>query len=262
MAISTRTITSLTAPITQSNLVSALQTAFTNAGFDAPIQIFTSGTDQILVYRTILDNSKTYGAIFLRLRITNTLGIFQQLVSTWNTGTSSGTDASTEVGYATFLNSINITFNSFNSVSNNQPEVRQVIVTQNSLFAPLGLIFPENRPSRWDLNSYPYGFIWTSNNPSGLRTTTRNPYSNPDFSTYINDSNLSGTSPTGDGNDLARGIILKSISNNGIGCQTSNDIGYGCVLGLPRFTSIPITGTNQAWTTINNVAGGLCLRTQ
>lgn len=258
MAISNRTITSLAPPITQSNLVNALQTAFTNAGFDAPIQTFTSGTDQVLVYKFTLDPSKTYGSIFLRVRISSSLQIWQQLFSDWNTTTRTGTDGSTEVSYITLLNSVTISFNSFNGGN----EVKQVIVTQNSLFAPLGLIIPENRPSRWDLNSYPYGFIWTSTSPSVLRCTTRNMYSNSDFSTYLNDSNLSGASPGNDGNDLVRGILLKSQSNNGIGCQTSNNLGYGAAANLSRFATIPVTGTSQIWTIINNVAGGLLIQTQ
>lgn len=258
MAISNRTTTSLAAPITQASLTAALQTAFTNAGFDAPIHNYTSGTDQILVYKVTLDATKTYGSIYLRLRISNTLILYQQLYSNWDTVNKTGSDGSSEVTYITLSNSINISFNSFNGGS----EVKQVVVTQNSLFAPLGLIFPENRPSRWDLNSYPYGFIWTSINPSTLRCTSRNMYTNSDFVTYLNDSNLSGASPGGDGNDLIRGIILKSLANNGVGCQSSSNLGYGCNANLSRFVTIPVTGTTQIWTVINNVAGGLLIQTQ
>lgn len=257
MSISARLTISILPPITQSNLVTALQTAFTNAGFPSPLQTFTSGTDQIIIYRIVLDSTKTYGSIFLRLRITSALAIFQQVFSGWDTNTRTGTDGSSEVSYGTLSSSVAVGFNSFNDGN----ETRQIILTQNALFFPLGLIFPENRPSRWDLNSYPYGFIWSNTSANTLRGTTRNQYNNSDFSTYLNDSNLSGASPTGDGNDIVRGIILKSNSNNGVACQSSNNLGYGAAANLTRFTTIPVAGTTQAWTVINNVAGGLLIQT-
>jgi hypothetical protein len=171
----TRTITNLSATITQSTLITAIQTAFTNAGFSAPVLDTTSGTDRILAYAFTV-GSGTFSTVYLRVRITSALAIFQQLSTGVPSGGTSGTNASTEVSLGTVVSTTPCTFNALNGGT----EYRLIMLVQGSVLFPLGIIAPNTRRGNWSLNSWSWGFIFTSSTMSVVRGTTLNQYASAD----------------------------------------------------------------------------------
>ena len=252
----TRTITSLSATITQASLVTAIQTAFTNAGFSTPVSDYTSGTDRILVYSHSSDVG-TYSNVFLRVRITSALAVFQQLFATWNTGTNTGTNNSTEVSLGTLASNINIVFNSLNGGS----EYRLIILTQGLSTFPLGLIAPNERRGSWTLNSWNWGFIFTNNTFSVLRSTTLNQHASADYDILgAANSRLGTANPQDNERDVLSNLILLSQSNQGFSGRTSDDLGVASVSGSSRYDTINETGTSRQYLVVNPGSGGFVVR--
>lgn len=255
--VATRTITNLATGFTQTQLRDAIITAFTNAGFSSPIQTFTSGTDLIVVFAFVVNAGATYGTSYVRVRITNTFLIYQQIFATWNTGTSSGANSSTEVSYGTLTNTTAVVFNSFNGVS----EYRLVCLTQNTLFMPLGMIAPVTLRSSWNLNSWSWGFIFTSTTMVALRTTTLNPYNSSDCDIALAGSTRLATANTVDNErDIFTALVLLTQSNQGFTGKTSDDLGVVSASGSTRYDTIYKSGTTEQYLLINVGSGGFAVR--
>jgi hypothetical protein len=257
MAVATRTTTSLAAPFTQAQLSTALQTAFTNAGFSSLFDSFTSGTDLVFVYALVTDGSKSFGTTYLRVRITNTFIVNQAVYSTWNATTHTGTGNSTEVTYSTLLSTANVTFNALSAGT----EARLVMVTQGTTFLPLGIIAPTILRSSWNLNTYTCGFIFTASTMLVLRGTTANQTNTTD-----NDIALAGSSRLGTANvvdnerDLLAGWILLNQSGQGFIGKTSDDLAIVSASGSTRFDTIIKSGTSQQYLIVSTGTGGLAVR--
>ncbi len=252
----TRTITSLGATITQSNLVAAIVTAFTNAGFVAVVDDYTSGTDRILVYSHTV-GAGTFGTIFLRVRITSALGIFQQLYTSWNTSTKTGNNSSTEVSLGTLSTTIPCSFNALNGGN----EYKLICLVQGSTLFPLGLIAPNTRRGSWSLNSWSWGFIFTSSAMSVVRGSSLNQFASVDYDIALAANSRLGTAnPTDNERDVLSNIILLSQSNQGFAGRSSDDLGIVSASGSTRYDTIPITGTSQQYLVINPGSGGFVVR--
>lgn len=258
MVVATRIDSSLAATINQTSFVNALKTAFTNAGHTSIFDDYTSGTDRILVYAHIVDSSKVYGTLYLRIRITSSLVIYQQVYATWNATAHTGTGNSTEVLMLTLSTNVTVSFISLDIGT----EGRLILISQGALYTPLGVIAPANRPTWWNLDSWNYGFIFTSNNANILRGTTVNPYSNNDYDTFLNNSRLGTPNNIFNGRDILTGIVLLSQSSTGVACRTSEDFGIGACNGNARYDLLPVLGTTQQYLVVNNVSGGLIIRVQ
>lgn len=257
MPVSTRTITTLAAPFTQAQLSTALQAAFLNAGFPALFDSFTSGTDLILVYAFVSDVSKTYGTTYLRVRVSNTFIIYQQLFATWNTATDTGTGSSTEVSYSTLLNSTNVVFTALNGTS----ESRLVMVTQGSTFIPLGMIVPSTMRGSWNLNSHTNGYIFTGNTMVAMRSSSLNQFTSVDNDIVLSGSTRLATANTTDNErDLLTGLILLNQGNTGFAGKTSDDIAVGSFSGSTRYDTILRSGTSQQYLVIVPSSGGIAVR--
>jgi hypothetical protein len=257
MAVATRTITSLVAPFTQTQLSTALQAAFINAGFSSIFDSYTSGTDLILVYAFVVDGTKTFGTSYLRVRITNTFIINQALYSTWNATAHTGTNASTEAVYLTLLSTASVTFNAFNASG----EVRLVLVTQGTLFLPLGMICPVTRRGSWDLSNWNWGFIFIATTMLSLRSTGLNQYSNAENDIVLAGSARLATANVQDNErDLITGIVLLNQSNTGFPGRTSDDLAIVSSSGSTRYDTFTKAGTSQQFLLINPGSGGLALR--
>lgn len=259
MAIATRTNTSLAAPFTQAQLSTALQAAFVSAGFSGTFDNFTSGTDLILVYAFVVDNTKTFGTSYLRIRITNTFVINQQIFSSWNAVThTGGATPSTEVIFTALSPSTNVSFNAFSSVG----EANLLIVTQGANSIPLGIIAPVTRRASWDLNNWNWGFIFISSTMAVLRSTNLNQYTNPD-----NDIALAGNVRMGTANiqdlqrDVLTGLILLNQSNQGFCGKTSDDFGIASGNGSTRYDTFFKSGTSQQYTLLISGSGMPVVRT-
>ena len=257
MAISARAITTLNPPFTQAQLSTALQSAFANAGFTSVFSSFTSGTDLVLVYALVVDATKTFGTTYLRIRITNTFVIHQTVFSTWNTANNTGTGNSSEASFTALVNSASVTFNALNGGI----ESRLVVVTQGTLFLPLGIVSPATMRSSWNLNVYTSGFIFTAATMTVLRGTTANQTGNSD-----NDVVLVGTSRLGTANvvdnerDIFSGWTLLNQSNQGFTGKTSDDLVVVASSGSTRYDTISKSGTSQQYLIILPGAGGIAVR--
>jgi hypothetical protein len=252
----TRTISSLGATITQANLVAAIQTAFTNAGFSAPVLDTTSGTDRIFAYAFAVGTG-TFSTIHLRIRITSALAIFQQLSTGIPSGGTSGANASTEVSLGTITSNSPCTFNALNGGS----EYRLIFLVQGSAIYPLGLIAPINRRGSWSLNSWSWGFIFTSSAMSIVRGTALNQYASADYDIALaTNSRLGTANPIDNERDVLSNILLLSQSNQGSAGRSSDDLAIVAASGSSRYDMIPITGTSQQYLIVNPGAGGFAVR--
>jgi hypothetical protein len=258
MVIAVRTDTSIAATITQTSYYDALKIAFTNAGFGSPYHDFTSGTDRIIVYEFPVDNTKIAGTNYLRIRISNTLITYQQVYTSWNIATSTGTGNSVEITYTTLASNNTVGFVSLNGGS----EYRLVLVSQASTFLPLGMIVPANKPDWWDLNNWSYGFIFTANTMTILRSSALNPYSNSDFDLFLNATRMVNVNPQTNRRDILAGMILLTQTNTGSGGRTSDDIAQIAGNGSSRYDLLNVFGTSQQYLVVNNNSGGMAVRVQ
>lgn len=242
MAIATRTDINLASGFTQTSVIDAIKQGFLNAGFSHPIDDFTSGTDRILVYSQVVDASKVYGTNYLRLRFTSNLIPCQQLFTGWNVSTHIGTNGSgehTHSGYG--LNSSTpLTITSLNGGS----EYNFVCLSQSGTFFLLGLLTPEKRPTWWDLNSFPYGFINTSYHyQHNWRTANISPYGTTEYhSPFINWDQMGNPNPITNKRDIVTGMLLFSTNYNGIAGKTSDDLTICYANGIAKNEVIQADG--------------------
>jgi hypothetical protein len=256
MAIATRYDSQLVPTITQATLISALLNAFTDAGYSAQTANFTSGTDRILVYEFPIDTSKTFGTNFIRIRITSTLQVFQQIFTAWNTVNNTGSNGSTEINLGTLVTNVQVNFCALNGAA----EYKLVLLTQGTLFIPLGILAPQNRPTWWDLNSWSWGFIATTASMNVWRSSLLNPYNNAEFDTFLNSSRMSNPNPQTNRRELLTGLMLLTQSNTGVAGRTSDDLASASASGSGRYDVLALFGSNQKYLLLVNVAGGLAIR--
>lgn len=260
----TRTITTLSATFTQTQLRDFLITAFSNAGFGSPFDNYSSGNDLLLVYELTINGSATFGKTYLRIRISNTFIIYQQIFSAWNTGTKTGSNGSTEVTYSTLSNTVNLVANAFSSAGNSgsgATEYRLVLLTQGSIFIPLGILAPVTRRGSWNLNSWNWGYLFTSNSMNVLRSSTLNPYSNADNDIALSQSTRLATANTTDNErDLIAPITVLTQSNTGIAGQTSTDFAIVSANGSTRYDQILRSGSSEVYLALTTGNGGLAIR--
>lgn len=251
----TRTTTTLSAPISQSNLCTALQSVFSTAGLGNPIDDFTSGTDRILIFAKTTGTG-TFGTIYLRLRITSGLRVFQQLFTTWNSSTNSGTRPISEHEYDTLSSDIDIKFDIFNR----EPEYWLILVSQSSKFLPLGMVAPSIKRSNFSFNSFAWGFIFTSKNMTNVRGSPGY-YSSDNYELSLAGSGrLSNADPIDNERDVITGIMLLSQSNQGIAGKFSDDLAVIAAAGTSRYDNVLISGTSEQYLIIAPGPGGIGVR--
>ncbi len=257
MAPATRTTTSLASGITQTTIVSALLTAFSNAGYSSPVDNYTSGSDKVLVYALTYDASKTYGTVYYKIRISSGIAIYFQVLSSWNAVSHTGSNGSTDSLISTLTTTSTIVFDSLNASS----EYKLVVVTQSGVSFLLGLIFPSSKPSWWDVNSFPYGFAFSTTTINAMVGSSLSPYSNQNYSTLLNTTFMGSANLQTNRRDVLTGIVIFSNANRGVACKTSDDLAIAAASGNSRFDILTFPGSTNEYLIINNVPGGLAVRT-
>ncbi|WNN89705.1 hypothetical protein [Gloeocapsopsis dulcis] len=256
MAIAAR-IDSFVAPtITQQSLYDGIKQAFTNAGYPAPTSEFLSGTDRVVVYAVILDNTRIYGTTFIRIRVTTGLVVAQQIFATWNAGTNSGTGNSSELIYTAFASNVQINFVALNAAS----EFRLVMLFQGSIYFPLGFIAPQSRPAWWNLDAWNYCFLPVSSTFALLRGSTINPYSNTEHDTSLNIGRMVIANTITNRRDILQGVITYTQSNQGISGRSSDDLIMVAASGTTRFDIVQVPGSTNQYLILNPATGGLAVR--
>lgn len=257
MPIATRTDSALAPTLAQASLVSALKTALTAAGLSTLVDDYTSGSDRIIVYQIIQDASKVFGTSYLRVRITSTLTVATQILSGWTVATHSGSNASTELSFATFSTSVGISFYALNA----SPELNLVMIAQGATHVAVGVLSPYYRPSWWDLNSYSYAFIPTSNSLTGWRAPNSNPYTSNDYASSLGNASLNSPSRVTNRRSVGMGVILFAPSFEGDTGRTSDEIATCAAVGLSRYDLLQVPGSpNRDYLILNNAAGGIGVR--
>jgi hypothetical protein len=228
-----------------------------NAGFSAPFAEFTSGTNLHLVYEWVNNPNKIYGRLYLEIIVSNTFTIRQQLYTGWS-GTAGQNGTSNNTASGAFLNTVQLSLNSFNG----ENEFKLVVLrdASSTSYAILGILAPQNRRQSWDLDNYPYGWCFVGATATALRSTNIEPFgnTNADFTGQLGNARMSGQSNDTGTADIIKRLILFSQANTGVSAWTSLDLGYGCFSGLARYSTINING--EIWCAVNPVAGGLAVR--
>lgn len=256
MAVATRTDSTLAANWTQTTLFDAIKAALINAGFPNPVSDFTSGTDKIATYAVILDNTKAFGTTFLRVRITNAFIVAIQLFATWNSATNTGTGNSLEITNTALVPTTGVNFIALNAGN----EAKLIGVQQGAIFYTLGFLSPANRPAWWDLASFNYCFIPTTNAFGVWRTTLQNPYANTEFDCNLNNTRMGSANTITSRRDILQGVVMLTQSNTGVSGRTSDDLVSVAASGATRFDTLQIPGSTNQYLLLNPSAGGLAIR--
>ncbi len=256
MTIAIRTDTLLAPGFTQLTLYNAVKTALNNSGYTALFDEFVSGTDRIAVYSIVLDSTKAFGTTYLRVRVTATFVIAQQLFATWNPATDTGTGGSTEIVYTALVTNAQINFTSLNGGS----EYGFSVFNQGVAVLVLGAIAPINKPLWWDLNAWNYSFLPTTPTFSIFRSTTQNPYGNAENDTTLNTPRMSTANMQTNRRDLLPGIIFYNQSAQGISGRSSDDLVMVAAAGTTRYDTVQIPNDPKQYLILNPAAGGLAVR--
>lgn len=256
MVITARTDSFVSPTLTQQSVYDGIKTAFANAGYPAPFDEFTSGTDRVVVYAVVLDATKTYGTSYLRIRLTTGFVIGQQLFSTWAIATHTGTNGNTEITYTAFTTNIAVNFVSLNGGA----EYKLVLAYQGTIYVQLGFVSPENRPSWWDLNAWNYCYLPTTNTFSVYRSTALNPFANTENDTNLGVSRMSIANVITNRRDILPGVVLFTQANQGIVGRTSDDFVMVAASGMTRFDIVQIPGDTRQYLLLNSGNGALALR--
>lgn len=254
--VATRTDTTLGTNFTQATLFAAIKTAMANAGFSAPIDDYTSGTDRIVIYAFITDATKVYGTTYYRIRVASSLIIYSSLYQNWNTGTHNGANPSNEYSFLALSTNVAVNFTALNGGS----EYKFLFITQGTILVPLGVISPAIKPNWWNLNSWNYAFIWANGALSGFGSTALNPYGNVAYSPIINTALMANANPQTNVSDILTGIVILTNTNRGIAGKTSEELGSACAAASSRYNTIATDNINENFLIINPVAGGLVIK--
>lgn len=257
MSIAIKMDSFIAAPLNQQQLVTGLKKAFENAGYGVPFDEFPSGTNIILVFKVVLDSSRVYGTSYLRLRVSDSPSVSQQIYSTWNALAHAGANPSSEMFYVTLEISTQINFVALNSGS----ECKLVMLQQGSTVIALGCITPVNKPNWWDLNRWNYCFVPVTNTFNTLRACSLNPYNNSEHDASLNLNRMSLANTITNRRDILPGIIVYTQSNTGIAGRTSDDLVSVAANGTNRFDVLQIPGDNKEYLILHPNNGGLAVRT-
>ena len=257
MTVATRTDSFLGAPVTQDSLYNAIKIAFANAGFGSPVDEYTDFSHKHAIYKYVYDSTKTYGQVYIRVRVRDDLYVFQSILATWNINTNTGTGECAEHYISQFNTTGPTNFVSLNAL----PEYGMVVMTQQSNFFYLGIIIPENRPIWWDLDFWPFAFQFVGGNFEVFRSCVLNPYNNQENSTNLTHGYMAHANQVTNRRDLVPGVIFYNQSARGVAGKTSDDLVMVAASGASRFDIVQVPGDSKEYLLLNMSAGALGVRT-
>jgi hypothetical protein len=224
---------SLDTGVTNLTLANTLRTALEFAGYNT-VDFFTAAnSDRVLISRFNF-NPNTYGTIFLENRVTTTRGIYQRLITNW--------DSVNRVPPTTAIatpNNTTVTFGTAKTLFTvvNHPEFRMVMVEQGTSYQFAGYARPATKPAWWDENTYPYVFAPTNNALTAFNGFPANPYGTTGAYPLLYITQMSQTTPITNKPDVLEGagILLPPIASpKGYVGVFSSDIGICSATGLRR----------------------------
>lgn len=254
----TKTSVTLTAPISQSVLTDQIKTLLAALGF-VLVEDYIA-TDRLLVFSIAFDAAKTFGTIFLRVRITAALSITQSIGTGWNTTTkaiANESPVSQAVGLSSTLTLELVSYSRGN-------EIKLIQLSQGTTTTPfLGTFRPESKPSWWDESAYPYAFFPYNSTGSywlNIYSSALNPFGNNTYSIGLANG-LNGANPVTGKRDIVAGLLLTTAAATGVAGRTSTDVSIVAAANLTKLDVIQVSETEE-YTLLSPGSNGVALRTK
>lgn len=249
--------------ITQTALANAIKNAFSLAGYgSSPFDEYSSGTDRYLIYQLIFDQAKTYGTVYLQIKITSNLGLSQRLYSNWDAVAHTGQNSSTETASVAVNSVAQIDFMGLTK----SPEMRLVMVYQGATAICLGYLRPEFKPSWWNENVYPYCMI---PNTLGLFATWYIPSLTPFTGSLTTSGRIQASftqaqmvspNPISARRDVIPGVLFFPWSNEGVAGRSSTDLAIVASGNLLRQDVIQVTPGQEEYVLLGGGTGQPAVR--
>ncbi len=268
-----RTDTTLTAPFTLAQFVTAFKAAMSAAGYSTPLDEWSNSGNDItnIIYRIIVDSSSIKGIAYIKatIKIENgKISISQNLFDDWSVPNRDGTNPSGVFNSGLIFPDTKVFFTSISHL-----EMRMILVMQSNFLYHFGLIRPVNMPKFWNDNfkdSCLYAFIPADEKLNSFYGVGSNgtPYKK-DVSIEMwtmprlqKSNNLISATPLPE-ILTAPFLISPTPLNFGSNGQFSDEIGLVASEGIPRLQIINVTEGNtvEKWLMLTATAeNGIAIR--
>jgi hypothetical protein len=209
--------------VTPQSLNDGLKVAFAAAGYGGtPYAEFDESGSKNLVYQIVNDISKAFGTIYLHVVISNDCAVSQQLHTSFDLQTNTGTNTRSPNFSNNFAEDDQVNWTALN----NGAEFKWVMLYQNSRVVCLGTMRPDGMPDFWDEDIAPYVLVNdTSNSPiERFRMAEITPYSGEIIQTNLYMGVPNSRNPFDQQVDIVSRLILSPDSGEGIFGMTSGMI--------------------------------------
>ena len=263
-------------PHDSTGFTQAIASACTVAGMGNSIANFTNNTEIHNVFEIVGDQNSAKGRVYFDI-YTDGSYVYTWLYDTFNISNNSGT-------FGVKIKYYSQTYFNFNSGVNihltsiNHPELRAIVIRQDTIHITFGIIRPAIKPAWWDENIYPYFFMHTiygreigeanSNfmsylsldggmNPWGVSVSSYPSY----YCCNLLQSNAIGNPPLPNlKRDIINGVILLSSYDNdvaqGIAGKFSDDLVLVAAKGLNFLDVLQVIPGSEEYTLITPGSAG------
>ena len=194
-------ITNSTLPSTnnRTTIIQGIKTSLTQAGITTLTDEFNDANFHYLVYEIVLSPGKAKGTVYLYIRVSTGLTVYQKFGLDYDSAAKTFSAESVEASNTFGTLDIEVT-----AIAH--PEVKLLILRQVNEYIYLGYVRPQHKPDWWDEANYPYCFLpkdeeteyyysfHTTNSPYNQRNSTSTTYSYhaeyPTSLTYANPGGL------------------------------------------------------------------------
>jgi hypothetical protein len=213
-------------PITQQSLTDGIKTALIAAGYGGTLYAeFDDGGQKNLVYQVVNDPAKTYGTVYLHLKISADRSVSQRLHTAFDTGMNTGSNLEYIDEFVDdFLNDYQIKWIALT----NGTECRWVMLYQLPRWYCLGVLRPVGMPTFWNEDVAPYAII------SDTGYSMLGKFHMADITPYFNNEEIRsslyepviprGRNPFNNQVDIITRLLFSPQSQEGMFGMTSDDI--------------------------------------
>lgn len=260
MAGTVGAVQSLAAGFTQQQLYDFLKAQLLAVGFTLHEE-YTVSTTKHMVFSLVLDAAKAKGTVYYRVGVTSAMAVDWQLYDTWNTGTHTGTNASS-AGSASFS-----TASAYQSVTAFRAGEAWLVWAGNTTNTShrwlLGMLRPAYKPSYWDEDTWPYALHATSGAVSTWSLSALSPFSSTSVALVALATSAVGANPYTNKREVLPGLVFYLAASPALLGRTSDDFAQ-----VPNQTvgdTIQVTAGSEEWGFFalgtHNTAAGLAVRT-
>lgn len=229
-------------PITQQSLNDGLKTVLTAAGYETLYAEFDDDDgNKNLIYKVVSDTTKTFGTLYLHVKINEYLEVDQRLHTAFDTDTNTGSNLDYSSSSAGFSDERPLRWIALK----NAPEFRLVMLYQSGTSICLGMIRPQGIPDYWDENIAPYGLVSNLANTvfQYFLLSEVSPYTGHSYikSSWLNSIISSNRNPFNNEIDILTRLVFTPQSKQGIFGMSSSLIALATdnLLTIGDFISLP-----------------------